>query len=247
MAHGASGQVVTLSLYRFAAARAAVGVRANGAGAPGVGAHAGDRLSQVARLRLGRGVRAAAEFLGLWHSGILAVWGSQAQARAAAGVEVFARHGAHAAQTHTISQAPLRATGAWDGAQPFAPAPDTPLPSPVAAPTRAAISPARLLEFWSHEPGIADRLGDVEGCLFKAGLGEGPLLRQITFSIWQDPDAVRAFAGGFGAHGAAARAARSGGYFSESPFARFAVIDRLGAWVAPPGLHLTCRQNKDAT
>jgi hypothetical protein len=103
MAHGASGQVVTLSLYRFAAARAAVGVRANGAGAPGVGAHAGDRLSQVARLRLGRGVRAAAEFLGLWHSGILAVWGSQAQARAAAGVEVFARHGAHAAQTHTTS------------------------------------------------------------------------------------------------------------------------------------------------
>ena len=84
-------------------------------------------------------------------------------------------------------------------------------------------------------------IGGAEGCLFKAGLGEVPWFRQVTFSIWRDLSAMRAFAGGSSAHGAAARAAETKDYFSESLFARFAVLDQQGAWDGRPGSALSGR------
>jgi spheroidene monooxygenase len=61
------------------------------------------------------------------------------------------------------------------------------------------------------------------------GLGEAPLLRQATFSIWDDAASVDAYARG-GAHGQAARAAYAEGYFSESMFVRFVPYGAQGRW-----------------
>jgi hypothetical protein len=61
------------------------------------------------------------------------------------------------------------------------------------------------------------------------GLGEAPLLRQATFSIWDNTAAMDAYARS-GAHLTAIRNAYQGDYFSESMFVRFRVLHTEGRW-----------------
>jgi spheroidene monooxygenase len=228
----APAQTVTLSLFRFdrpidrAWAFGQMGLaRRPLRRTPEIGFH---KLMGTGR---GEGFTPGTDF-STW--GLLAVWPSEASARRETARGVWARFRSRADRDWTAYLAPLRATGEWDGAAPFAPAEDRPLTAPVAALTRATIRPGRMLRFWSHEPDVTAQVAGAEGCLFKTGLGEVPMLRQVTFSIWRDLAAMRAFAAGSTAHGAAARAAFTGGYFAESLFARFAVLDQQGAWNPAP-------------
>ncbi len=100
---------------------------------------------------------------------------------------------------------------------------------PVAALTRASIRPTRARAFWSHSPAAEQALAESRGCRLAVGLGEAPLLRQATFSLWDDVGAMDAYARS-GAHLQAIRDAYEQGYFSESMFTRFVVTDRGGAW-----------------
>lgn len=126
----------------------------------------------------------------------------------------------------------VRATssrGAWDGREPFALS-GRPRPGqPVAALTRASIRPAAVVRFWRHSPPSEHSLAQAAGCRLAVGLGEAPVLRQATFSIWDDQAAMDAYARQ-GAHLAAIRAATAGGFFSESLFCRFEPVWAMGAW-----------------
>jgi hypothetical protein len=61
------------------------------------------------------------------------------------------------------------------------------------------------------------------------GLGEAPLLRQATFSLWDDQAAMDAYARQ-GAHAGALAGAWREGWFSEWMFVRFAPIAIEGQW-----------------
>jgi spheroidene monooxygenase len=102
-------------------------------------------------------------------------------------------------------------------------------PGPVAALTRASIRPSRALDFWRHAPPSEQALACAPGCRIAVGLGEAPLLRQATFSIWDSVQDMDNYAHG-PAHGEAIRAAYSRGYFSESMFARFVPLRLQGTW-----------------
>ena len=69
--------------------------------------------------------------------------------------------------------------------------------------------------------------------LFKRGYrreaGEAPLLRQATFSLWDDAQAMDAYARS-GAHQQAIQGAHREGWFSESMFVRFAPLSIEGTW-----------------
>lgn len=99
----------------------------------------------------------------------------------------------------------------------------------VAVLTRASIRPSRILAFWRHAPPSEAALAQSPGCRLAVGLGEAPLLRQATFSIWDSVADMQAYARG-AAHGEAARAAYSGSCFSESLFARFVPLALQGQW-----------------
>jgi spheroidene monooxygenase len=71
------------------------------------------------------------------------------------------------------------------------------------------------------------------GCRFAVGLGEAPLLRQATFSLWDSVAAMDAYARS-GAHLAAIRAAHKERYFSESMFVRFVPLALQGSWRGQP-------------
>jgi spheroidene monooxygenase len=61
------------------------------------------------------------------------------------------------------------------------------------------------------------------------GLGEVPLVRQCTFSLWQDTAAMLAYAQQ-GAHQVASAAAYKHQFFSESMFVRMQVLQMAGVW-----------------
>ena len=100
---------------------------------------------------------------------------------------------------------------------------------PVASLTRASIRPHKALAFWRRSPPAEAALERAEGCLLAMGLGEAPLLRQATFSVWESQAAMNAYARS-GAHQEAIRAAYGQGHFSESMFVRFALLQFSGCW-----------------
>jgi spheroidene monooxygenase len=61
------------------------------------------------------------------------------------------------------------------------------------------------------------------------GLGEAPLVRQCTFSLWKDTPSMMAYAH-TGAHQQAIAAAHKNDFFSESMFVRMRVLRRAGQW-----------------
>jgi spheroidene monooxygenase len=100
---------------------------------------------------------------------------------------------------------------------------------PIATLTRASIKPLHALPFWRLSPPAEVALEASPGCLLASGLGEAPLVRQATFSVWTSTEAMNQYARG-GAHQLAIRTAYAGNYFSESMFVRFAPLEIRGVW-----------------
>jgi spheroidene monooxygenase len=72
-------------------------------------------------------------------------------------------------------------------------------------------------------------IGKDTNVAFKIGIGEVPLLHQVTFSIWPSEAAMAAFAR-TGPHAEAIKAVREEGWFREELYARFAVQSDMGSW-----------------
>ena len=126
-------------------------------------------------------------------------------------------------QLHTYS-----CRGSWSGLS-LPPITATPAHGPIAALTRASIKPAQATAFWRKAPPAQADLEHADGCLLAAGLGEAPLLRQATFSVWKGVDDMDRYAR-TGAHLEAIKAANRHGFFSESMFARFVPVDMRGSY-----------------
>jgi spheroidene monooxygenase len=107
-----------------------------------------------------------------------------------------------------------------------------PAPGPdesVFALTRASIRPAQAWRFWRHSPPSEASLAASPGCRLAAGLGEAPVLRQATLSLWDNTAAMNAYARQ-GAHQKAIEASYREGYFSEWMFVRFVPVLMQGRW-----------------
>lgn len=161
---------------------------------------------------------------------ILATWPDEATARTqTAEAEVFQRYRAKASEDWTIIMETTSARGVWSGAAPFA-ATGRAINGPLAALTRATVKPSVAMKFWRRVPDISRMIGSDRNVAFKIGIGEVPLLHQVTFSIWPDTKAMGAFARENGPHAAAIRAVRDGNWFAEELYARFAILGETGTW-----------------
>ncbi len=127
-----------------------------------------------------------------------------------------------------LSLRPSSSRGSWDGMA-IAGGPAIAPGLPLAALTRASIRPRAAAAFWRHAPPAQAGLQEAPGCELAIGLGEAPLLRQATFSLWRDAEAMNAYARA-GAHQQAIRAAWQQQFFSESMFVRFAPLSVQGRW-----------------
>jgi spheroidene monooxygenase len=159
---------------------------------------------------------------------IFSVWSDGARAREGVAFEqVFQRWRARASESFTLYLEPYSARGAWGGVTPFAP--HGAAGGVVAALTRATVRPAHALRFWRRVPDISARIGQDTNVAFKIGIGEVPLLHQVTFSVWPDAARMADFAR-TGPHAEAIAAVRAGDWFSEELYARFRVTGTAGSW-----------------
>lgn len=167
---------------------------------------------------------------------ILAAWRDEEIARAqTARADVFLRWRARAAETWTVFLGTTSVRGRWGGSEPFV-ADAEPGPGPLAVLTRATVRPSVALRFWGRVPDISAVIGQDPNVIFKIGIGEVPLLHQVTFSIWPDSRSMAAFARADGPHARAIRAVRAEGWFSEELYARFRVLGEAGTWGGRPVL-----------
>lgn len=174
---------------------------------------------------------------GVW--AILAVWPDETTARdGVADSPVWRRWRGRAVESATVYLAPLSARGAWSGVNPFTPGPDPDLANaPLAVLTRASVKPSRALRFWRRVPDIQAVIGADPDVRFKIGIGEVPLLHQVTFSIWPDAASMARFARGDGPHARSIKAVRDEGWFRDELYARFRVLGVEGLWNGRPLLN----------
>ena len=95
--------------------------------------------------------------------------------------------------------------------------------------TRASIRPSKAMAFWRHAPATQQDLDVAPGCMLAIGLGEAPLLRQCTFSLWDTTESMERYAH-HDSHLQAIQATYRHQFFSESLFVRMELLFMQGLW-----------------
>ena len=173
------------------------------------------------------------------HQGLICVFDHADNADTFVNGPWFAAYQERAKQCMASVLAITSCKGAWDGRawevtsseQLGRYAFDAVLPN-MAAITRASIRPAKAVAFWRYAPAAQADLSKAPGCQVAMGLGEAPLVRQCTFSVWENTQAMLDYAH-TGAHQQAIAAAYKNDFFSESMFLRMRVLRTVGDWVTP--------------
>ncbi|MFD1470344.1 spheroidene monooxygenase [Hymenobacter caeli] len=182
---------------------------------------------------LGSGAGGFGALPNLRRYGLLAVWDEPAAAAAffAAG-GVWREYERRAAEIWTAQLRPLKAQGRWDGTNPFdyaeAAAPGAPADGPVAVLTRASIHWLKTPRFWRYVAPTSAALAGAPGVALAIGLGELPVVRQATFSVWRSAAAMQQYAYHDARHREAMLLTRRENWYSEELFARFQVLRSEG-------------------
>ena len=239
-------QTVSLSLFRFDGIAARLWVL----GQMGAARIAFARMPDVGFWKLcgsgtGEGFTPKPNW-GVW--AILAAWPDEATAKARINeAPVYQRWRNMSRENWTVYLDPISVRGKWSGKTPFDAEPAPSGNRPLAVLTRASVKPSKMLRFWNRVPDISSVIGADPNVIFKIGIGEVPLLHQVTFSIWPDAASMAKFARGDGPHGRAICAVREGDWFAEELYARFAVTGSSGQWGGrDPLAPKACHQSKDA-
>ncbi|MCI1187633.1 spheroidene monooxygenase [Hymenobacter sp. DH14] len=186
----------------------------------------------------------AANGFGFWPNldryGLMAVWEDVAAAEAFFECHpLWAGYRQRSAEQWTVALAPIKAQGLWDGLNPFAEqlatAPYTTTASSAAAPeppvavlTRASIRWRKASRFWQFVEPTSAALAQVSGVRAAIGLGELPLVRQATFSVWESARAMQDYAYKDARHREVIQLTRRENWYGEELFARFRVLGSTG-------------------
>ena len=134
-------------------------------------------------------------------------------------------------ETWTVRLQPLAAHGSWDGVEPLGrlhhPTLDV---GPLAVLTRATVRTRRWPRFYRAAAATGEVFRHADGVMASIGVGERPVGRQATFSIWSSADHIAAFAYGTPAHAEVMRRTRAEAWYSEELFARFRPYRSSGSW-----------------
>ena len=98
--------------------------------------------------------------------------------------------------------------------------------------TRANVRPSAWREFARAGRVVDDELHRAEGLIDVVGIGEAPIGRLATFSLWESLAAARTFAHSMPDHVDVVRRTRTEGWYSEELFAHFEPYASEGRWNA---------------
>jgi spheroidene monooxygenase len=166
---------------------------------------------------------------GVW--AIMAAWPDLVTAeRSVSEMPVYRRWRKHSSEQATIFLSAVSCRGSWDGKQPFETGKPGSSLEQMAVLTRATIKKRHVLAFWREQPDISEHVRAQKNLLFKIGVGEVPWFQQVTFSVWNDAEAMKTFAYRSASHGEAAKRVREKGWFKEELYARFQILGAEGRW-----------------
>ena len=163
---------------------------------------------------------------------MFAVWDREAALeRFLAESAVAARWGELSQEAWHVRLEPVRAHGAWAGRNPLeGAAGESREEGPVAILTRATIRARRLVPFYrAIAPPAADLLRQ-PGMIESVGMGEWPVARQATFSVWRSLAEAKDYAYRRPEHLEVVRRTRAEAWYSEELFARFRPWGSEGTW-----------------
>lgn len=137
----------------------------------------------------------------------------------------------HSAQQLTFFMKNIKAQGLWAGKNPFEASDSLNTDSDfIAVITRATIKTHMLRRFWKYVPISQLDLIDNPNLLFTAGVGERPLTQMATFSLWDDPAALKKFAYRNANHRQAVQQTQALQWYKEEMFTRFQPYKVTGSW-----------------
>ncbi|RIY08655.1 spheroidene monooxygenase [Hymenobacter rubripertinctus] len=193
-------------------------------------------LQRVPGLRfpklLGSGAGGFGALPNLRRYGLMAVWESEQAAGAFFGQHpLWQQYRQRTSAIWTARLAPIRAHGLWDGVNPFDYATETAeADEPVLVLTRASIRLRKTPRFWRHIAPVSATIADAPGVRAAIGLGELPIVRQATVSLWDSARAMQEYAYRSEKHKEVIRLTRQEDWYAEELFARFRVLSTEGIW-----------------
>jgi hypothetical protein len=132
-------------------------------------------------------------------------------------------------ETWTILLEPIEGHGKWDDKEPFGKLPkQSGYDGPLAILTRATIRLSKLKAFWQNVDGVANHMTGAKGFITSIGIGEMPYIKQATFSIWENKEAMKQFAYEMSQHTEVIKKTRKENWYSEDMFIRFRPIKIIG-------------------
>ena len=123
---------------------------------------------------------------------------------------------------------PLQSHGSWDGCEPFKASVQAEYQGPLVVLTRATVRFKGLKTFWANADTVSAIVSGAKGLIVSFGIGEMPVYKQATFSVWDNLESMKAFAYQSPEHVDVIRKTKEEAWYSEELFARFKPIASFG-------------------
>lgn len=193
------------------------------------------RLERVGGLRFWRllGTGAGADTstgADLSRTAVFAVWEHEQDLDAFLAAHRIARRWQGSAESWHVRLRGLGGHGTWRGVDPLAGLAPGSADGAVAIVTRADVKRSAWKAFSAAGHAVNDELHRSPGLIDVVGVGEAPVGRLATFSLWESLDAARTFAYSMPDHAEVVRRTRDEDWYGEEMFARFEPYGSSGTW-----------------
>ena len=166
----------------------------------------------------------------LARSAVFAVWDDESDLERFLASHPIAQRWERATESWHVRLRALGGHGRWRGVDPLDGMEKGERDGAVAIITRADVRRSAGKAFGHAAREVNAELHTADGLIDVVGVGEAPIGRLATFSLWESMDAVRAFAHSMPRHQQVIEQTRDGDWYSEELFARFEPYGSSGEW-----------------